>query len=263
MAGGDWIKLHRRIVRHWVFADESVFYLWTNLLMRANWKDGKFWPGGASAPVVVKRGQLLTGRNSLHAMLYPKRDAEGRTIKRDRKPPHATTVWRWLEAMAKDGMIALDVRSAFTIITICQYETYQTAKDASAQGDAPETRKACASDAQGVRTIEERQELTLSLSFAGKLVPRFDTPEVRSLIPGWIRHWPKVHDGKPLDDQQLEFQLMDCARLGWDGPTLCASITKSIAKDARNLLPPDDANGYGHGAKPAEKTYRKLTEPRR
>jgi hypothetical protein len=169
MAGRGYVKLYRSLVSHWVFTDAAMFYLWTNLLMRANWKPGKFWPGGGSGPIDVERGQLVTGRNSLHTLLYPSHDKHGRAIKRESPPPHATTLWRWLGAMQKDGMIALDVRSKYTIVTICNYDTYQRNDSDDAQGDAqdvrkwcaddaPMVRKSCADGAQVVRTIEEEQE---------------------------------------------------------------------------------------------------------
>jgi hypothetical protein len=153
-----WIKIHRGILNHWVFADSSVFYLWTNLLMRANWKEGKFWPGGESAPVTIQRGQFVTGRRSLHSTLYPKLGSDGRIIKRETKPPHATTLWRWMSAMQKDGMIAMDVRRGYTIVTICNYETYQSDDEGSAPPCAPAVRRTCATGAPLVRTIEEREE---------------------------------------------------------------------------------------------------------
>lgn len=141
-----------------MFADDRMFYLWINLLMRANWKDGKFWPRGASVPFEVGRGQLVTGRNALRAMLYPERDLGGHLIERECLPPHSTTLWRWLVALKNDGMVALDVRSKYTIVTICNYDTYQNCEGDDAQDDAQVTRKWCASDAQVVRTIEEIQE---------------------------------------------------------------------------------------------------------
>lgn len=163
MAG--YVKLHRSIEGHWVFADDSMFYLFTNLILRANWKQGKVWMGGNAAPIAVERGQLLTGRNSLHRLLYPTHDKHGNKIKRERPPPHPVTLWRWLEALAKDGMVSLDVRSKYTIVTICNYDTYQGPDDGSAQetrkrraSGAQDVRRSCADDAPLMRTIEEGKE---------------------------------------------------------------------------------------------------------
>lgn len=61
--------------------------------------------------------------------------------------------------MQNDGMIALDVRSKFTIVTVCNYDTYQNYEPDDAQGGAPMVRKSCADGAPMVRTIEEDKEL--------------------------------------------------------------------------------------------------------
>lgn len=195
MATG-YVKLHRSIESHWVFADDAMFYLFTNLILRANWKPGKVWTGGDSAPITIERGQLLTGRNALHRMLYPTHDKHGKRIRRESAPPHPVTLWRWLESLEKDGMIRLDVRSQFTIITVCNYETYQGADEVSApavrQGrasGAPAVRRPCAADAPAVRTIEEGEEgeegKDTPLPPRGRRVRNVD----RSYSPEFLRFW--------------------------------------------------------------------------
>lgn len=223
MASG-YVKMHRELMEHWVFDDDAVFYLWTNLLMRANWKDGKFWPGGDSSPLIVKRGQLVTGRTSLHALLYPTRNSQGQVIKREHNPPHPSTIWRWIKAMEKDGMIALDVRSKYTIITLCNYETYQGSDADDCTTSAQVVRRSCAGDAQVVRTIEEgkkgrREEINTPLP------PLLDNPEFATAWADWRQHRREI--GKPLKPTSEAKQLRKLESLGL--PRAVAAIEHSIA----------------------------------
>jgi len=227
--------MHRSIIGHWVFADDALFYLWSNLLLRANWKSGKFWPGGSAAPVTVGRGQLLTGRNALHAMLYPTRDREGRLIKRESPPPHPTTLWRWLEAMQKDGMVKLDVRKSFTIVTICNYNLYQNVKDDDAQpvrnpcaSDAQDVRRARATGAQDVRTIEEetkkeKKEEEGKKEECATLPPSLQTEEFKAVWKSWEQHRKELR--KPLKPTMAAAQLKHLEGMGQSRAIACIRHT--------------------------------------
>lgn len=58
-----WIKLHRKINENPIFKRSSYFHLWVALLLNANHKDNKMiWNGNL---IVIKEGQLITGRKSL------------------------------------------------------------------------------------------------------------------------------------------------------------------------------------------------------
>lgn len=255
---GDWIQLHRSVITHWVFADDAMFYLWSNLLLRANWKEGKFWPGGASAPVIIGRGQLITGRNALHAMLYPERDAIGSKIRRETNPPHPTTVWRWLEAMEKDGMIALDVRKAFTIVTICNYETYQGSKSTSAHAmrngratGAQVTRNTCATGAPPVRTIEEETNKGNKGNKGNKeekvatLPLLLQTDDFQAAWDSWEQHRRELK--KPLKPTMAVAQLKHLAEMGHDRAIAC--IRHTITMGWQGLREPESSNGHAPAKK--------------
>jgi hypothetical protein len=239
MATG-YVKLHRSVIEHWVFAHDGVFYLWTNLLMRANWKDGKFWPGGSTQPMTIARGQFVTGRSSLHSLLYPTHDSLGRVIRREQKPPHATTVWRWLQALEKDGMVALHVRSSFTIVTISNYDTYQGRDGDECATDAPQMRQPCAARAPLVRTIEEGKESKegKKVKNAAAAVPVPEvllTPEFEAAWADWKAH--RIEIRKPLKPTQEAEQLRQFAL--WGVPRAVAAIRHTILKGWQGVREPD------------------------
>ena len=99
-----WIKLHRKFVEwEWFNVDEMV-KLFIYLLLTANHEATK-WRG-----IEIKRGQLLTGRKSLH----------------DKTKISEQTLRTCLSRLEKTGEINLKSTNKYTIITICNYESYQS-----------------------------------------------------------------------------------------------------------------------------------------
>ena len=99
-----WIKLHRKFVEwEWFNVDEMV-KLFIYLLLTANHETTK-WRG-----IEIKRGQLLTGRKSLH----------------DKTKISEQTLRTCLSRLEKTGEINLQSTNRFTIITISNYDSYQS-----------------------------------------------------------------------------------------------------------------------------------------
>ena len=112
----DWLKLHRKIVNSAVFADPELFKLWVLCLVKANWKDCTVFWEGLKTPIHLKRGQFVTGQQSLYADYYG-----GGRVKRK----SSRTVWRWLKTLEELANIDIVSVKAYSVVTICQYETYQ------------------------------------------------------------------------------------------------------------------------------------------
>jgi hypothetical protein len=118
MAGGGYVKLHREILEHPVFVHPGVFHLWCYCLMRANWKDSKAMVPGTLRQIEVRRGQFITGRESLFANLY---------ANTKQSPPTPRTVWRWLETLEEYGSLRVQTLSGrCSLVTVCNYDTYQS-----------------------------------------------------------------------------------------------------------------------------------------
>jgi hypothetical protein len=142
---GDWITVHRKLLTNPVMQHDGLFRLWMFCLMKAAWKDGKWLIPGTTTVMDVKRGQFITGRESLHGALY------GHGYNGEHKPS-SRTVWRWLESLEQMQCVKLDsVSNRCTIVTVVKYSTYQKDK----QTDVPQVSSTCPADVPHMSTVEE------------------------------------------------------------------------------------------------------------
>ena len=109
MAG--WIKIHREITEHWIFQDAEKFKWWIDMLFLASYEDNKTVIGNKI--VEVKRGQFLGSLS-----FFMKRWG----ISKER-------VINFLRLLQSDGMIDKMSDKNVTLITICNYESYQDVPD--------------------------------------------------------------------------------------------------------------------------------------
>lgn len=109
MAG--WIKIYRDIDKHWISQDLKKLGWWVYLLYKASYEDNKTLVG--HRVIEVKRGQLVVSLSDL---------AERFEVT---KP----TVIKFLDLLEQEGMIIRGVDRKITIITICNYDSYQGLKE--------------------------------------------------------------------------------------------------------------------------------------
>lgn len=131
MADG-WIKLHRKSIESRVFSDASLWRLWTWCLLRANHATG-FFQGEEIHPGSFATGTRVAGET---LGLAP------------------TTVHRGLKRLAKWNMISLKVKRGYTLVTICNYATYQDG-DASDETQMKRGRNANGTLAEHACSVEE------------------------------------------------------------------------------------------------------------
>jgi uncharacterized membrane protein YcgQ (UPF0703/DUF1980 family) len=98
-----WIKLYRKFSEWEWFNISEMVHLFIYLLLNANHEDGK-WRG-----IEIKRGQILTGLNSLH-------ENTGISIR---------TLRTCLDRLQNTKEIDKQTTNKYSIITICNYENYQ------------------------------------------------------------------------------------------------------------------------------------------
>jgi len=134
---GNWVSIHRKLLRHPIMTHDGLCRLWIYCLIRANWKPKEWIVPGTLTPIVIERGSFITGRESLFDSMYPSRDVDGKAIKRDWTPT-SRTVWRWLHTLQSFDCVKLNnVSNRCTLVTICNYDVYQTEKRRTRPADRP------------------------------------------------------------------------------------------------------------------------------
>lgn len=112
-----WIKLHRKSLESRVFSDAALWRLWTWCLLKANHAPGFF------CGEEISRGSFATGTR-----------AAGEALGLS-----PSTVYRGLKKLAEWSMVELKVKRGFTVVTVCNYETYQ---DSESDGET-EMKQTC------------------------------------------------------------------------------------------------------------------------
>lgn len=114
-----YIKLFRQSINSWVFAHQTAWKIWTWCLMKASYKPRNVTikVGKGYTIVALKEGEFVFGRNKAE-------DALG---------IDGATIWRWMNKFADEtnNMISLKVSMHYTIVTICNWETYQDEESTS------------------------------------------------------------------------------------------------------------------------------------
>ncbi len=105
---GGFVFLFRDIDKHWVWKDSRMAHRWMDLIIQAHWDNRTIYFDGVR--VDLKRGQFVTTTSLL--------------MGRWRTNPRA--VLKTLEIFENDKMIRCKKSSEMTIITICNYDVYQS-----------------------------------------------------------------------------------------------------------------------------------------
>jgi DNA replication protein DnaD len=137
MGMSGWIKTYRSLADHWLAEHPEKLGWWVLLLLKVNHEDKRVLIGNYL--IEVKRGQIVASFSYLSTLWH--------TSKR--------TAERFVEILEKDGMVSRCVSRKVTILTICNYESYQESK-ANACTDT------CADDepivSQSVAEIKKEKE---------------------------------------------------------------------------------------------------------
>ena len=136
-----WIKLYRKFTKWEWYTDSYAVHLFLHLLFSANIEDRK-WRG-----ILVKRGQLVTGR---------------RILSEEIGVPEIT-IRRKMKLLEEAGVIDVKTTNKGSIITICNYNNYQSCEPTSEPTSEPlnknirkkEYKKENSSPSSTARTCEE------------------------------------------------------------------------------------------------------------
>jgi len=124
-----WVSINRSILNHYLWEEErfSKAQAWIDLILNARYSDKKISIKGNI--IVVKRGQQIRSQITL-----------SKTWKWDRK-----TVKRFLTLLKKDGMIVENCTHLTTVITICNYDSFQSINECMPQQKGQVSGQACPS----------------------------------------------------------------------------------------------------------------------
>lgn len=104
---GGWVKLYRKLMDWEWYQDSHMVHLFVHLLLSANSAPRK-WKG-----ILIERGQYITTQRTLS-------DATGIS---------QPTIHRCLMRLVECGAILAKVNQRKTMITICNYDSYQDYED--------------------------------------------------------------------------------------------------------------------------------------
>ena len=113
---GDWIKLHRKLLKSAVFQDADTLKVWIWILCNANWEERQLLNG-----TVLRPGELLIGQDKLAKELKLTR-SKIRTI---------------LSRLEKLENLTSNSTSDGTYLSVCNWETYQHRDDSKSPAKSP------------------------------------------------------------------------------------------------------------------------------
>lgn len=135
-----WIKIYRDITSHWIFQDAEKFKWWIDLLIMASHEDYKTLSNGNL--VSLKRGQLSVSLSFLSSRW-------GRSKEK---------VLNFLRLLESDGMIQRSSDRKSTIITVCNYDSYQDTSELIPTTEPTDVRPMsdqCPTEYKNVKNVEE------------------------------------------------------------------------------------------------------------
>lgn len=140
MSGG-WLQLHRQIIDSQVFANAELLKLWLWCLCRASYKTQHvpMRTGRGETIVTLDAGQFVFGRHEAAKALRMK---------------PATVSYR-LQKLEKLGNLSIQASSHYSVVTICNWRSYQLAENEGCQPSEQATSNELASNSQATSTYNK------------------------------------------------------------------------------------------------------------
>jgi len=167
--GFGWIKLYRKILSKGYYKKSEYVHLWVHLLLKANHKPIEImWNGNL---IIIKEGQLLTGRKSL---------SEETGI-------CESTIERALNLLQNEQQIKQEKTTKFRIITINNWKEYQGEQQAdnkrTTSGQQADTNKNDKNEKNEKNNKEGSQMKSISDDYFLDLLPIDSTQQ---FIDAWV-----------------------------------------------------------------------------
>lgn len=207
-----WIKLHRKLIEWEWYSDTNAKVLFLHCLLKANIKDCN-WKG-----MPIKRGQFFSSYASLSTEL-------GLSIKEIRSAS---------KKLEKTGELTLIGTSNGTMITVCNYVSYQHGETTKGKPRASEGQakgKPRATDREEEEEIEEKERLLAQKCavFKKSLEP-FLKEYGKDLLNSFYLYWTEPNKTK----KKLRFEMQDT----WEVSRRLATWAKNdFNKESKSNIP--------------------------
>lgn len=133
----EYVKIFRKLINWEWFTDVNTCHLFVYCLLKANWKDGS-WKG-----IAYKRGQFIT---SLETMSQE----TGLSVRKVRTA---------LNHLILTNEVTNQVTSNYRLISVVNYDLYQSKRQTERQGDDKAVTKQRQSDDNSIRNIKNNKEV--------------------------------------------------------------------------------------------------------
>lgn len=166
-----WIKLYRKFLNWEWYKDGNTARVFLHLLLTANHKD-KQWKG-----ILIKRGQVLTGRVKLAEAL-------------DMSEDQIRTALKHLKATNE---ITNQTTNKYTLVTLCNFDDYQTLLDDESPTDSPTTSPPNPQQIPTTKNDKKEKEEKKTIKDAPK------KRDPKRITAGQFEEFWKLYPGKKVD----------------------------------------------------------------
>tara|TARA_R100000152_G_C6781173_1_gene215119 strand:- start:1902 stop:2753 length:852 start_codon:yes stop_codon:yes gene_type:complete len=217
-----YVKIYRRLLESEVFEEPKLLKTWLWLLLNANWEDRQTRQG-----IYIERGQLVTSNQRAARAL----DCSVNTVRRHLKV---------LEGLK---MIRIEADTVCTVVTICNYRTYQD--EALKSHTATDTQTDIQTDMQTDIRIRKEEKNKRK----GKRVFVFGDVVRDGVIASWVKY---KRTGARYTDQQIEAFIKQVERIPTSSLEL--KVNRAIANGWKGL---GDISNPEEPVKPAKRVNKR------
>ncbi|WP_088255615.1 hypothetical protein [Fimbriiglobus ruber] len=214
MTDNGYVIAYRRAWSHVIFRDLLDAAIWNYLYQNAAWQDLRAYANGTR--VELKRGQIVVSMRDLAVQFCCSE----------------VRVRRLINALSDDAMIATLATHRGTIITICNYDEYQSPENtADALKAKPKTRKRRTGDAP-IYNDKETNEMNTTKEALGPLAPVWFDPLLWAAFQEM-----RVSKKDPLTPKAEELMIRRLDLLRQQGHDPTAVIEQSIRNGWKDVYP--------------------------
>ena len=193
----SWIKIYRRFLDWEWYSKSEMVHLFLHLLLKANVEDRR-WCG-----IVIKRGQLITGRGKL----IEETGISERTIR------------TCLQKLQETGEITVEASNRFSLITICNYDSYQERETESVQqtsNQSPTVDQPAVTPPAPKKTKADIEAATKKrmADFYNSLIPYVEVYG-REMVRAFYNYWSETNKSKSRMRWEQEKTWVLDKRLGY------------------------------------------------